>query len=83
MFLRDDLRDILGYFLNSMHSIYLRFLVYLLKMSNELLFNVLMLFQPFPLWILNISDVVMHSSFDSCAMEELCVSFALFKPSDS
>jgi len=70
MFLCYIFWDILGNFLYGWQSIYLRFLVYLLKISEKLMFYILMLFQSFHFLILDVSDVVVHSSLDSSAMKK-------------
>ena len=83
MFLSYDLRNILSDFLYSWQPIDLWFLMHHPKVGEEFLFYILVFLPLFPLLILNVSNVVMHSPLDSSSMKEICVAFALFKPSDS
>ena len=80
MFLHDDSRYMLNNSFYCWLSIDLGLLVNILEMIDELHFNFSVIFNPFPLLILDLSDGVMHPPLYISSVKQFCITLILFEP---
>ena len=82
MFLRDELWHIADYFTDSLFPIFYLFMVDMLEMIEEYLFDLLMLLYFYPFLILDERYIIMHPSLHRGSVEEFGVALPLLQPSD-
>ena len=70
-------------FVNRLFSVDIRFLVHFLEIIEKFLFYTFMCFNFGALFIIDIRDLIAHSSLDCSFVKKLRILLTLFQPSDS